>query len=176
MKHLLIALLLIPTILLGQTRVFRPDNQIYVEANAGIGVSGGSPIIPAFSTKDWKISNLPFTSLCIGYTSDVGDYSLIDISIGGSFPDIWTAKFGLGSYYDMGGHANASIILGIRLNPGMIYAQYHIKIKQLGFFTFCTEMGTGYWGRGEYIHALNIGWKWPLIGWDKKKKSEFTKH
>ena len=169
-KLLLIVLIIFPTFLLGQARVFRPDNQVYIEANTGIGVSGGRSIIPAFSTKDWKVSNLPFTSLCIGYTSDVGDYSLIDISAGGSFPDIWTAKFGLGSYYDMGGQANASIILGIRLNPGMIYSQYNIKVSDLGFFTFCAEMGTGYWGRGEYIHALNIGWKWPLIGWDKKEK------
>ena len=52
MKHLLLALLLTPTFLIGQTRVFRPDNQIYVEANTGIGVSGGKPIIPNFSTKD----------------------------------------------------------------------------------------------------------------------------
>jgi len=170
MKHLLLALLLIPTLLLGQTRVFRPDKQIYIEANTGIGVFGGRPIISAFSTKDWKVSNLPFTSLCVGYTSDMGDYSLIDVSAGVSFPDVWTAKFGLGSYYDMGGHENASIILGVRFNPGMIYAQYHIKIKDLGFFTFCAEMGTGYWGRGEYIHILNVGWKWPLLSWDKKEK------
>ena len=66
MKHLLLALLL-PTILLGQTRKFRPDNQIYVESNSGIGISGGKPIIPNFSTKDWEVSNLPFTSLYVGY-------------------------------------------------------------------------------------------------------------
>jgi len=170
MKKLLLALLLTPTFLIGQTRVFRPDNQIYVEANTGIGVSGGKPIIPAFSTKGWEVSNLPFTSLGLGYVFDFGGYSLIDMSAGISFPDIWTAKFGMGSYYDHGGKENASITLGVRLNPGMLYAQYHIKIKDLGFFTFCAEMGTGYWGRGEYIHALNIGWRWPLVSWDKKDK------
>ena len=78
MKHLLLALLL-PTILLGQTRTFRPDNEIYIEANTGIGVSGGKPIIPNFSTKGWEVSNLPFTTLCIGYMYDFGGYSLIDI-------------------------------------------------------------------------------------------------
>mgnify|MGYP003654453678 FL=1 len=169
MKHLLLALLF-PTILLGQTRKFRPDNQIYVEANTGIGISGGKPIIPNFSTKDWKVNNLPFTSLCVGYMYDFGGYSLIGMSAGVSFPDIWTAKFGMGSYYDHGGKENASITLGVRLNPGMLYAQYHIKIKELGFFTFCAEMGTGYWGRGEYIHALNVGWRWPLVSWDKNEK------
>lgn len=157
MKHLLLALLLFPMLLLGQTRQFRPDKQFYIEANTGIGV-----------VDEWKVSNIPFTSLCIGRTSDFGDYSLIDISAGVSFPDIWTAKIGLGSYYDMGGIENASIILGVRLNPAMLYAQYHIKINDLGFFTFCAEMGTGQSGRGEYIHVLNLGWKWPL---KFKKKS-----
>ena len=157
MKSLLLILLLLPTLLFGQTRVFRPDNQIYVEANTGIGV-----------IEDWEVSNLPFTSLCIGRTSDFGDYSLIDISAGISFPEIWTAKIGLGSYYDMGGHENASIILGIRFRPVMIYAQYHIKIKDLGFFTFSAELGTGQSGRAEYTNLLNVGWKWPLVF---KKKS-----
>lgn len=172
MKHLLIAvLLLLPTLLLGQTRIFRPDNQVYVEANTGIGISGGKPIIPNFSTENWKVDNLTFQSLSLGYIFDFGGYSLIDMSAGVSFPDIWTAKFGMGSYYDHGGKENASITLGIRLNPGMLYTQYHIKIKELGFFTFCLEMGTGYWGRGEYVHAINVGWRMPLISWDKKKKN-----
>jgi len=170
MKKILLLLLLLPTILLSQTRQFRPDNQIYLEANTGVGVTGGGPIIPNFSTKDWRVSNLPFTSLSLGYICDFGDYSLIDMSAGVSFPGVWTAKFGLGSYYDMGGHENASIILGVRLNPGMVYAQYNIKVKDLGFFTFDVEMGTGYWGRGEYIHILNAGWRWPLTSWDKKDK------
>ena len=170
MKNLLIALLLAPTLLLGQTREFRPDNQIYVEANSGIGISGGKPIIPNFSTEGWEVDNLTFQSLGLGYVFDFGGYSLIDMSAGVSFPDIWTAKFGMGSYYDHGGKENASITLGVRLNPGMLYAQYHIKIKDLGFFTFCIEMGTGYWGRGEYIHALNVGWRWPLMSWDNKKR------
>ena len=90
------------------------------------------------------------------------------MSAGISFPDIWTAKFGLGSYYDMGGHENASIILGIRFRPAMAYAQYHIKIKELGFFTFSIELGTGQSGRSQYTHLLNLGWKWPLTF---KKKS-----
>jgi len=170
MKNLLIALLLAPTLLLGQIREFRPDNQIYVEVNSGLGVAGGKPIIPNFSTKGWEVSNLTFQSLSMGYVFDFGGYSLIDMSAGVSFPDIWTAKFGMGSYYDHGGIEKASITLGVRLNPGMLYAQYHIKIKDLGFFTFCAEMGTGYWGRGEYIHALNVGWRWPLVSWDKKEK------
>ena len=157
MKSLLLVLLLLPTILLGQTRVFRPDNQIYVEANTGIGV-----------VDEWQVSKLPFTSLSIGRTSDFGDYSLIDVSAGVSFPEIWTAKIGLGSYYDMGGHENASIILGVRFRPAMIYAQYHIKIKEIGFFTFSAEIGTGQSGRSEYTHLLNVGWKWPLVF---KKKS-----
>jgi hypothetical protein len=170
MKHLLLVLLL-PSLLLGQTRTFRPDNEIYIEANTGIGISGGNPIIPNFSTKGWEVSNLTFQSLSMGYVFDFGGYSLIDMSAGVSFPDVWTAKFGMGSYYDHGGKENASIILGVRVNPGMIYAQYNIKIKQLGFFTLCVEMGTGYWGRGEYIHALNVGWRWPLVSWDKKEKN-----
>ena len=157
MKSLLLILLLLPTLLFGQTRVFRPDNQIYVEANTGIGV-----------VEEWQVSNLPFTSLSIGRTSDFGDYSLIDISAGISFPEIWTAKFGLGSYYDMGGHENASIILGVRFRPVMAYAQYHIKIEKLGFFTFSIELGTGQSGRSQYTHLLNLGWKWPLTF---KKKS-----
>ena len=170
MKHLLIVLLL-PTLLLGQTRTFRPDNEIYIESNTGIGISGGKPIIPNFSTIGWEVSNLTFQSISMGYVFDFGGYSLIDMSAGVSFPDVWTAKFGMGSYYDHGGKENASITLGVRINPGMLYAQYNIKIKQLGFFTLCAEMGTGYWGRGEYIHSLNVGWRWSLVSWDKKEKN-----
>ena len=170
MKKILLLLLLLPNILLSQTRQFRPDKQIYLEANTGVGITGEGPIIPNFSTKGWGVSNLTFQSLSIGYISDFGDYSLIDMSAGVSFPDVWTAKFGLGSYYDMGGHENASITLGVRLNPGMLYAQYNIKIRDLGFFTVNAEMGTGYWGRGEYIHILNVGWRWPLAFWDRKDK------
>ena len=47
MKHLLLALLLFPTLLLGQTRQFRPDKQTYIEANTGIGV-----------IDDWQVSKL----------------------------------------------------------------------------------------------------------------------
>jgi len=157
MKHLLLALLLFPTLLLGQTRQFRPDKQTYIEANTGIGV-----------VDDWQVSKLPFTSLTIGRTSDFGDYSLIDMSVGIGFPDIWTAKIGLGSYYDMWGRENVSIILGIRFNPAMVYAQVHVKHLDHGFFTFSTELGTGQSGRGEYTQLLNIGYKWPL---KFKKKS-----
>jgi len=170
MKKILLLLMLLPTVLFSQTRQFRPDKQIYVEANTGVGVTGGKPIIPNFSTKGWRVSDLPFMSLSLGYMYDFGGYSLVDMSAGVSFPDVWTAKFGLGSYYDHGGIENASIILGVRLNPGMLYAQYHIKANDLGFFTFCIEMGTGYWGRGEYIHNLNVGWRWPILSWDKKDK------
>ena len=170
MKKILLLLLLLPNVFLSQTRQFRPDKQIYVEVNTGVGVTGGKPIIPNFSTKGWRVSDLPFTSLSLGYMYDFGGYSLVDMSAGVSFPDVWTAKFGLGSYYDHGGIENASIILGVRLNPGMLYAQYHIKANDLGFFTFCIEMGTGYWGRGEYIHNLNVGWRWPILSWDKKDK------
>lgn len=163
MKHLLLLFTFLPFFIFTQTRQFRPDKQTYLEINSGIGV------------KDkWKVSDKPFTSLTIGRTVDFGDYSLIDMSVGIGSPDIWTAKFGLGSYYDMGGHENVSIILGVRFNPAMIYTQVYIKHKNQGFFTFSTELGTGRSGRGEYTHLLNVGYKWPLVF--KNKKNEPKKH
>jgi len=154
MKKLLF-LLLFPIYLTGQTRQFRPDKQSYIEANTGIGV-----------ISDWEVSNLPFTSLSIGRTVDFGDYSLVDLSAGLCFPSIITAKIGLGSYY--GQKENSTIILGIRLRPAMVYSQFHTKIKNLGFFTFSAELGTGQDKITSYAYLLNVGWKWPLKF--KKKK------
>ena len=91
----------------GQKRQFRPDKQIYIE------------------------SNRPFTSLFIGRTVDFGDYSLMDISVGLSYPFIASAKFGLGSYY--GRKENTSIILGVRIRPAMVYTQLHTKVKEVAF-------------------------------------------
>ena len=155
MKKILLLLLLLPNILLSQTRQFRPDKQTYIEANTGIGVVG-----------DWDVSNRPFTSLFIGRTVDFGDYSLMDISVGLSYPFIASAKFGLGSYY--GQKENTSIILGVRVRPAMVYTQLHTKIKDKGFFTFSIELGTGKDEVVGYTHLLNVGWKWPLKF--KKKK------
>tara|TARA_R110002020_G_scaffold26793_7_gene86648 strand:- start:2362 stop:2829 length:468 start_codon:yes stop_codon:yes gene_type:complete len=155
MKKILLLLLLLPCTLLSQTRQFRPDKQTYVETNTGIGVVG-----------EWDVSNRPFTSLFIGRTIDFGDYSLMDISVGLSYPFIASAKFGLGSYY--GQKENTSIILGVRVRPAMIYTQLHTKIKDKGFFTFSIELGTGKDEVVGYTHLLNVGWKWPLKF--KKKK------
>ncbi len=155
MKKILLLLLLLPTILLSQTRQFRPDKQTYIEANTGIGVVG-----------DWDVSSRPFTSLFIGRTIDFGDYSLMDISVGLSYPFIASAKFGLGSYY--GQKENTTIILGVRVRPAMIYSQLHTKIKDKGFFTFSLELGTGKDEVVGYTHLLNVGWKYPLKF--KKKK------
>lgn len=155
MKKILLLLLLFPCILLSQKRQFRPDKQTYIEANTGIGVVG-----------DWDVSNRPFTSLFIGRTIDFGDYSLMDISVGLSYPFIASAKFGLGSYY--GQKENTTIILGVRVRPAMVYTQLHTKIKDKGFFTFSLELGTGNDEVVGYTHLLNIGWKYPLKF--KKKK------
>ena len=139
----------------GQKRQFRPDKQTYIETNTGIGV-----------IDEWEVSNRPFTSLFIGRTVDFGDYSLMDISIGLSYPFIASAKFGLGSYY--GRKENTSIILGVRIRPAMVYTQLHTKVKDKGFFTFSVELGTGQDEVVGYTHLLNVGWKWPLKF--KKKK------
>lgn len=155
MKKILLLLLLFPCVLLSQTTQFRPDKQIYIEANTGIGVVG-----------DWDISNRPFTSLFIGRTRDFGDYSFADISVGLSYPMVASAKFGLGSYY--GQKENTSIVVGIRIRPAMLYTQLHTKIKDKGFFTFSAELGTGGDEVVGYTHLFNVGWKWPLKF--KKKK------
>ena len=155
MKKILLLLLLLPTILLSQTRQFRPDKQTYIEAITGIGIVG-----------DWDISNRPFTSLSIGRTVDFGDYSLMDISVGLSYPMIASAKFGLGSYY--GKKENTSIVLGIRVRPITAYSQVRTKIKDKGFLTVSVEWGTGGDRVVGYTNLFNIGWYWPLKF--KKKK------
>jgi len=155
MKKILLLLLLLPTILLSQTRQFRPDKQIYLEANTGVGV-----------VDDWDISNRPFTTVFIGRTSDFGDYSFADISVGLSYPFIASAKFGLGSYY--GQKENTSIVIGVRIRPAMLYSQLRTKIKDKGFFTLSAELGTGGDEVVGYTHLFNVGWKWNLKF--KKKK------
>ena len=155
MKKILLLLLLLPTILLSQTRQFRPDKQTYIETNIGIGV-----------VDDWDISNRPFTTVFIGRTSDFGDYSFADISVGLSYPFIASAKFGLGSYY--GQKENTSIVVGVRIRPAMLYSQLRTKIKDKGFFTLSAELGTGGDEVVGYTHLFNVGWKWNLKF--KKKK------
>tara|TARA_R100001460_G_scaffold33430_1_gene65430 strand:- start:1596 stop:2075 length:480 start_codon:yes stop_codon:yes gene_type:complete len=138
MKKILLLILLIPGLLYSQNKSF------YIEANAGVSttVNYEDEVIDIVDMSVTYENNDKFMgSLSIGTNIPMGDYSLIDIQLGLSYPYIITGKVGVGSYY--GKKEQIAIILGIRPYPLMGYAQLNIRPNTGLHFVFCGEIGTG---------------------------------
>jgi hypothetical protein len=90
----------------------------------------------------------------------MGDYSLIDIQLGLSYPYIVTGKVGVGSYY--GKKEQIAIILGIRPYPLSGYAQLNIRPNNKLHFVICGEIGTGSDVSLGNRSLINIGLRFPI--------------
>jgi len=159
MKKILLLILLIPGLLYSQNKLF------YVEANAGVSttVNYEDEVVDIVDMSVTYENNDRFMgSLSIGTNIPMGDYSLIDVQIGLSYPYILTGKVGVGSYY--GKREQIAIILGVRPYPLMGYAQLNIRPNTGLHFVVCGEIGTG----GDISlgtrSMFNFGLRYPIKG------------
>ena len=159
MKKILLLILLIPKLLYSQNKLF------YVEANAVVSttVNYEDEVVDIVDMSVTYENNDRFMgSLSIGTNIPMGDYSLIDIQIGLSYPYILTGKVGVGSYY--GKREQIAIVLGVRPYPLMGYAQLNIRPNTGLHFVVCGEIGTG----GDISlgtrSMFNFGLRYPIKG------------
>ena len=159
MKKILLLILLSPLVLHSQNKLF------YVEANGGVSttVNYEDEVVDIVDMSVTYENNDRFMgSLSIGTNIPMGDYSLIDIQIGLSYPYILTGKVGVGSYY--GKREQIAIVLGVRPYPLMGYAQLNIRPNTGLHFVVCGEIGTG----GDISlgtrSMFNFGLRYPIKG------------
>ena len=159
MKKILLLILLIPELLYSQNKLF------YVEANAGVSttVNYEDEVVDIVDMGVTYENNDRFIgSLSIGTNIPMGDYSLIDIQLGLSYPYIVTGKVGVGSYY--GEREQIAIILGVRPYPLMGYAQLNIRPNTGLHFVVCGEIGTGSDISLGTRSMFNFGLRYPIKG------------
>ena len=136
MKKLLLYLLLLPTILFSQKSNF------YLEGNVGLSRTAiERGIDPTYATMIYDKKVRPNVSVMCGKTFPMGDYSLVDIQVGFSYPYIVTGKIGAGNYY--GKKDQVAIILGIRPYPLAAYTQANIGNKNKPHLIISGELGSG---------------------------------
>jgi len=159
MKKILLLILLIPELLYSQNKLF------YVEVNAGVSttVNYEDEVVDIVDMGVTYENNDRFMgSLSIGTNIPMGDYSLIDIQLGLSYPYIVTGKVGVGSYY--GEREQIAIILGVRPYPLMGYAQLNIRPNTGLHFVVCGEIGTGSDISLGTRSMFNFGLRYPIKG------------
>jgi hypothetical protein len=138
MKKILLLILLIPGLFYSQNK------QFYIEANGGISttINYEDEIIDIVDMSvTYEDNTKPTFSVLFGTNIPMGDYSLIDIQLGLSYPYIVTGKIGVGSYY--GKKEHIAFIMGIRPYPLAGYAQLNIRPSNKLHFVICGELGTG---------------------------------
>lgn len=141
MKKLLLLTLLIPGLLWSQNK------QFYAEKNIGL-------------TLDYEDSAGIMASALFGTYIEMGDYSLIDVQVGLSYPYIVTGKIGVGSYY--GKREQISFIVGCRPYPLTAYAQLNFKPKTGMHFILSGELGTGGDASVNQRSLINAGLRFPI--------------
>ena len=158
-KTILILALLLPTLIYSQKRKF------YGEVNVGMSstVNYEDEVVDIVDMSVTYEDNIrPTASLLFGTNIDMGDYSLIDVQIGLSYPYILTGKVGVGSYY--GEREQIALILGVRPYPLMGYAQLNIRPNTGLHFVVCGEIGTGSDISLGTRSMFNFGLRCPIKG------------
>lgn len=154
MKKLLLLLLLLPILIYSQ-------NNWYVEGNIGMSrhaIEAG--INPVDATMTYDKSTKPNISVLIGNEFPFGDYSLIDIQIGASYPHLVTGKIGAGNYY--GKKHLVALIFGVRPYPLAVYSQLNIGKKDKIYGVISTELGSAGQIFNGTTSLFNIGVRLPF--------------
>ena len=138
----LILLLLFPICVMGQAKHYP-----YVELNGGVAIN-------------WEKQLGSISSVLIGTTVDMGDYSLIDFQVGLSTHSAFTAKVGLGSYF--GKKENISLLAGCRIYPLMFYSQLNFGKRESIQFIICGEIGGGGPKSLDLRSMFNVGIRYPI--------------
>lgn len=155
MNKVLLILLLLPNLLYSQ------KNGLYLEGNVGISRNAiETGIDPTYATMTYEKSVKPNVSILMGKIFQMGDYSLVDLQIGLSYPFILTGKIGLGSYY--GKNDQFAFILGLRPYPLSGYSQLNIGHKNKTNFIISTELGTGGQIFMGTTSLFNVGLRIPI--------------
>jgi hypothetical protein len=154
MKKLLLSALLFPAVVYSQ-------NNWYAEGNVGISRHAiETGINPVDATMTYDKSVKPNVSVLIGKQIAYGDYSLIDVQIGLSYPHIVTGKIGAGNYY--GKRHRTSLILGVRPYPLAAYAQFNVGEKNGTRFIISTEVGSAGQIFNGVTSLFNAGLRIPI--------------
>tara|TARA_B100000927_G_scaffold231838_1_gene191883 strand:- start:89 stop:583 length:495 start_codon:yes stop_codon:yes gene_type:complete len=137
-KTILILAILLPTLIYSQKRKF------YGEVNLGMSttVNYEDEVVDIVDMSVTYEDNIrPTASLLFGANIDMGDYSLIDVQLGLSYPYIVTGKIGVGSYY--GKDEQYSFVIGCRPYPLAGYGQLSIRPNTGWQIVLSGEIGTG---------------------------------
>ena len=157
MKKILLLLLLLPGIFYSQSR------QFYVEVNGGTSttINYEDEIIDYTDMSvTYEDNTNPTFSVLFGANIPMGDYSLVDIQLGLSYPYIVTGKVGVGSYF--GDKELIGFIMGIRPYPLAGYAQLNIRPNNKLHFVVCGELGTGADISLGTRSLINAGLRFPI--------------
>lgn len=137
-KTILILALLLPTLIYSQTK------QYYIEANGGMSttVNYEDEVVDIVDMSVTYEDNIrPTASLMFGANINMGDYSLVDVQVGFSYPYIVTGKIGVGSYF--GEREQITFIMGCRPYPLAGYAQLNFRPNTGLQIVVSGELGTG---------------------------------
>ena len=163
MKKILLLTLLIPGLLWSQNK------QFYIEANGGMSttINYEDEVVDIVDMSVTYEDNIrPTASLMVGANIDMGDYSLIDVQIGLSYPYIVTGKVGVGSYF--GEKEQITFIMGCRPYPLAGYAQLNFRPNNRLQIVVSGELGTGADVSLGTRTLINAGLRFPIKFKNKK--------
>lgn len=158
MKKLLFLTLFLPSLVYSQNKKY------YIEANVGQSttINYEDEVVDivdmSVTYANNKTNNV---SVLFGTNIDMGDYSLIDIQIGFSYPYIITGKIGVGSYF--GKNEQIAFIMGFRPYPLTCYAQLNIRSNTKVHLVISGELGTGSDISLGTRSLINAGLRIPII-------------
>ena len=157
MKKLLLLTLLIPGLLWSQNK------QFYVEASGGISTTinyEDQVVDPVDMSVTYEDNVNPTASLMFGANINMGDYSLVDVQIGLSYPYIVTGKIGVGSYF--GEREQITFIVGCRPYPLTAYTQLNFRPNTGMQIVLSGELGTGGDVSLGTRSLINAGLRFPI--------------
>ena len=159
MKKLLLTLTLLTSVI-----TYSQNKQYYIEVNGGVSTTINSEdevIDYTDMSVTYEDNTKPTASLLFGTNIPMGDFSLIDLQIGFSYPYIVSGKIGVGSYF--GRKEFIAFIMGVRPYPLSVYSQLNIRQNNKLHFFLCGELGTGADVSLGVTNAINLGLRIPLL-------------
>lgn len=153
-------LLLILTLLTGTVY---SQNKFYIETSGGRSTTinyEDEVVDPVDMSVTYENNKKTLATVSFGTYFNMGDYSLVDVQIGLSYPYVITGKIGVGSYF--GKKENIAFIAGIRPYPLTAYAQLNIRPNTKVHFVISGELGTGADVSLGTTNILNAGLRVPI--------------
>jgi hypothetical protein len=159
MKKLLLTLTLLTSVISHSQ-----NKQYYIEVNGGVTTTINSEdevVDITDMSVTYEDNTKPTVSLLFGTNIPMGDFSLIDLQIGFTYPYIVSGKIGVGSYF--GDKEFIGFIMGVRPYPLSVYSQLNIRQNNNLHFVLCGELGTGADVSLGVTNSINVGLRIPLL-------------